>query len=219
MNLLLDYDGTLHDCLVIYAPAFRAVCRQLAAEGLLPPLQATDAEIGGWLGYSSPEMWRAFAPQLPEEQQRRASRLVGELMNAAILAGRARLYPGAEDALRRLKAAGHKLFFCSNCKRDYLALHRQAFPLDEYFTAFYAAEECGWRTKVEMFSLIAAAYPGDFAVIGDRRHDMAVAAAYQLPAVGCAYGYGSPAELAAAMYIAHDVRELPELVAKIAARA
>lgn len=216
MNLLFDYDGTLHNCLLIYAPAFRAACAELEREGLLPPLTATDAEIGGWLGLSAPEMWHAFAPDLPEEQQQRASQMVSAGMVAAIRRGEARLYPGAAEVLRELKAAGHNLFFLSNCKRAYLAAHRAAFHLDDHFTACYCAEACGWLTKAEIFPQIAAAYPGDYVMIGDRRHDMAVAAAHNLPAIGCAYGYGTADELSEAAYIAHDVREIPALVAEIA---
>ena len=216
MNLLFDYDGTLHNCLLIYAPAFRAACSVLTREGLLPPLAASDAEIGGWLGMPAPEMWRFFAPFLPEKQQRRASQMVGDNMVAAIRRGEAQLYPGAMEVLAGLKEAGNQLFFLSNCKRAYLAAHRAAFRLDDYFTACYCAEEFDWLTKAEIFPQIAAAYPGDFVVIGDRRHDMAVATAHRLPAIGCAYGYGTMDELRDAAYIAYDVKEIPALVDRIA---
>lgn len=217
MNIILDYDGTLHNCLLIYAPAFRGICRILTEEGLIPRHEYTDAEIGSWLGLPSAEMWAKFAPDLSMEQRKRASRYVYTGMIEGIEGGRARLYPGATGVLQSLKAAGHKLFFLSNCEHKYMEAHRRAFGLDAYFTDMYCAEDCGWRTKADIFPDIAAAHPGDYLMIGDRHHDIEVATVHNLPAIGCAYGYGSPEELAPARYIAQSVTDIPALAAKIAA--
>lgn len=217
MNIILDYDGTLHNCLLIYAPAFRGICRILAGEGLIPPHEYTDAEIGSWLGLPSAEMWQTFAPNLPPEQRKRASRYVYTGMIDGIENGKAQLYPGAVETLQALKAAGHRLFFLSNCEHKYMEAHRRAFGLDAYFTAMYCAEDCGWRTKADIFPDIAAAHPGDYLMIGDRHHDIEVATAHDLPSIGCAYGYGAPEELAQASYIAQSVTDIPALAAKIAA--
>lgn len=217
MNLLFDYDGTLHNCLLIYAPAFRGICEILAAEGLIPRREYTDAEIGAWLGLPSAEMWATFAPELPPKQRQRASRYIYNSMITAIQSGRARLYAGAAATLKKLRDAGHRLFFLSNCEHMYMQAHRAAFHLDDYFTAMYCAEDCGWRTKADIFPDILAAHPGDYLMIGDRRHDMAVAEQHGLPAIGCAYGYGTAAELANADHIAQSVTEIPALVNQIIA--
>ena len=218
MNLLFDYDGTLHDCLYIYAPALRHACAVLESEGWLPPLTSTDEEIGSWLGLPSQEMWDKFAPNLPQQQKMRASALVGDYMRQQIADGHARLYPHARQVLQQLKAAGHTLIFLSNCKGAYLQAHRQAFALDDYFDGLYCAEDCGWLPKEQIFPQIQAAHPGDFVMIGDRRHDMAVAVTHNLPAIGCAYGYGTADELQNTPYIAHDVQEIPALMAQIEAQ-
>ena len=56
MNLLFDYDGTLHDTAHIYIPAFRLAYRTLVERGLAPSQDFTDEEIKSWLGYSPKEM-------------------------------------------------------------------------------------------------------------------------------------------------------------------
>ena len=54
MHLLFDYDGTLHETMRIYGPAFRMACEDLAARGLIEPRHDSDAEIAAWLGFSTP---------------------------------------------------------------------------------------------------------------------------------------------------------------------
>lgn len=215
MNIIFDYDGTLHNCLLIYAPAFRAISAKLADEGLIPPCDYTDEEIGSWLGLPTAEMWASFAPTLALKKRREASEFVYHWMINAIKAGQAQLYPGATDALTTLKAAGHHLFYLSNCQHKYMAAHCTAFNLGAYFNDMYCAEDFGWRSKADIYPEIAAAHPGDYLMIGDRRHDMEVATRHGIPAIGCAYGYGNANELAPARYIAQSVTDIPTLVAQI----
>lgn len=215
MNIIFDYDGTLHNCLLIYAPAFRAISAKLADEGLIPRRSYTDEEVGSWLGLPSAEMWATFAPQLAMEKRREASEFVYRGMISAIEAGKAQLYPGAAGVLAELKAAGHHLFYLSNCQHKYMTAHTAAFKLDTYFDAMYCAEDFGWHSKADIYPEIAAAHPSDYLMIGDRRHDMEVATTHGIPAIGCAYGYGSTDELAPATHIAASVTDIPALVAKI----
>lgn len=215
MNIILDYDGTLHNCLKIYAPAFRAVCAKLEGEGLIPHRDYTDQEIGSWLGLPTNEMWSKFAPDFSAEQKRSASEFVYHHMIDNINNGVAELYPHATEVLRKLKADGHSLFFLSNCQHKYMLAHSTAFNLRAYFDAMYCAEDFGWRTKADIFPEIAAAHEGDFIMVGDRHHDIEVATTHHIPTIGCAYGYGTADELAAADFIAHSVSDIPALVTKI----
>ena len=139
VTLFLDYDGTLHDCLRIYAPAFRTVWRELEGDGLQPPRHISDERITGWLGLSVQEMWDDFMPQLSREQQTRYGSRIGEEMFRLVQAGQATFYPGAEDSLDALRSAGYRLVFLSNCPHDYMEAHRKHFGLDRWF------DEQGWR--------------------------------------------------------------------------
>ena len=215
MNLLFDYDGTLHECGRIYCAAFRRVDRQLTQAGKVPPRERSDAEIVRWLGYGARDMWEDYAPRLSASEKEQGSAVIGQEMLCSIAAGEARLYPHTEEILDRLKVAGHALIFLSNCKTAYLEAHRQHFQLDRWFTAYYCTEMYDWQPKTAVFPRIRAEHPGNYVVIGDRFHDMEVARQFALPSVGCLYGYGSSKELADASACISCIDELPETIQRL----
>ena len=65
-NLLFDYDGTLHDCLKIYAPAVQLAWDDLAAKGLTEPRQLSEEELRPCIGMTPDEMWSYFALNIGE---------------------------------------------------------------------------------------------------------------------------------------------------------
>ena len=207
MNLIFDYDGTLHDCMKIYGPAFRRAYAHLVALSLAEDRAWQEHEISQWLGVNPKEMWVRFMPSLPQRYKEECSQIVGEETLRLVREGHARLYPQAQRVLETLRQS-HTLIFLSNCNRAYLRANREQFRLEQYFSAFYCAEEFGYRPKHEIFSAIKEAFPGEFVVIGDRFHDMEIARKHGLKAIGCAYGYGKPQELAGADFIASSVEEI-----------
>lgn len=217
MTLFLDYDGTLHESLHVYAPAFRLAYADLVRQGLAPEQSITDAQIGRWLGYTAQEMWTTFLPHLHEAQWKAASKTVGAEMLRLTQQGSARLYPGALDTLAQLKATGYQLVFLSNCSRPYMDAHRQAFQLDRFFSAFFCIADYPVTAKTELYQIAAQERPGTHIIIGDRFHDLAVAQQFGLPAIGCRYGYGEQNELNAASIAIDTVAELPTAVAQILA--
>lgn len=217
MTLFLDYDGTLHESLHVYAPAFRLAYADLVRQGLAPEQSITDAQIGRWLGYTAQEMWTTFLPHLHEAQWKAASKTVGAEMLRLTQQGSARLYPGALDALAQLKATGYQLVFLSNCSRPYMDAHRQAFQLDRFFSAFFCIADYPVTAKTELYQIAAQERPDTHIIIGDRFHDLAVAQQFGLPAIGCRYGYGEQNELNAASIAIDTVAELPAAVAQILA--
>lgn len=217
MTLFLDYDGTLHESLHVYAPAFRLAYADLVRQGLAPEQSITDAQIGRWLGYTAQEMWTTFLPHLHEAQWKAASKTVGAEMLRLTQQSSARLYPGALDTLAQLKATGYQLVFLSNCSRPYMDAHRQAFQLDRFFSAFFCIADYPVTAKTELYQIAAQERPGTHIIIGDRFHDLAVAQQFGLPAIGCRYGYGEQNELNAASIAIDTVAELPAAVAQILA--
>ena len=215
--LVFDYDGTLHESMRVYAPAFRAVFDQMVRDGAAQPRQWRDEEISRWLGLPAAQMWQEFAPWLPEARRQAYSRMLGGHMMQAVAAGQARLYPGAAEALETLKEQGHRLLLLSNCSRVYLTLHQTQFALDRYFDALYCAEDFGWAPKEEIFSRLRPQYPGPAIAIGDRRQDRALARANGLAFLACAYGYGTPEELAGADAVITHASQLPQAIARLTA--
>ncbi|MCQ4671944.1 HAD hydrolase-like protein [Lactonifactor longoviformis] len=219
MNLLFDYDGTLHDCARIYIPAFREVYRRMTEAGLTPYREWKDTEIIKWLGYSPRDMWNAFLPSLSDRAKETYSEAIGTFMEEQTASGKAHLYPGAEVMLEELKKEGHALLLLSNCKTAYLEQHRKIFQLDRYFTGYYPAEAYGYQKKWKIFPLIKKKHPGAYVVIGDRFQDMEIGARWGIPAIGCTYGYGKQEELRKANGIAGSIEEVKQQIDRIGDRA
>lgn len=214
-NLVFDYDGTLHETIRIYGPAFRKNYEILVSKRLMPERSFTDAEIACWLGFSAVDMWNTFAPGLPEEEKAASSYRIQEEMGRLIENGTARLYPGVPEILNSLKAAGCRIYLLSNCKTVYLERHRKHFQLDRWFDGYYWSEKENWIPKPGIMKKLLAEHPGPAVMIGDRFLDLEAGTKNGLPAIGCAYGYGTPEEMRAADLVAGTPQELPALIRKI----
>lgn len=214
MNLIFDYDGTIHNSMKTYAPAFRSTMQWLAENGYAQPKTYTDDEISYWLGFNSNDMWQKFMPGLDADIRETARIRLGEDMARRVDNGEGELFAGAEEMLSKLKKEGHYLIFLSNCRVHYMERHRRVFALDRFFDSFYCCEEFGFIPKYEIFRKIAPEHTGEFIVIGDRFHDIETAVRNDLRSVGCGYGYGTPEELAAADIIVDSPGEIVSAVAR-----
>lgn len=214
-NLIFDYDGTLHQSMLTYAPAFRATCKMLADMGYMPEKEYTDEEISYWLGFNSTDMWNNFLPDVPAEIKEKARVFLGENMGQRIENGEGALYPNAEDVLAELKEQGHILIFLSNCRVKYMERHSRVFRLDRFFDYFYCCEEFDFIPKYQIFRLFSLQHKGRYIVIGDRFHDIETAEKNGLKSIGCGYGYGKKGELSAADIIVGDITEIPDAVKKL----
>lgn len=56
-TIIFDYDGTIHHTLGIYEPAFRETYQWLTEQKVAEEREIGSAEIAGWLGFNSKEMW------------------------------------------------------------------------------------------------------------------------------------------------------------------
>lgn len=212
--LILDYDGTLHNTGVIYEPAFRKVMKEISDSGWIPAKEYTKEEILYWVGFSASEMWERFQPQLALEKRQEAGKRIGDYMFEEVKQGRGRLYPGTEQVLEKL-CADYELVFFSNCDRNYVDTHRQAFSLDRFISSFYCTGDYGVASKEEVFSKNIYDSERKYIIIGDRIKDKRLAEACNLPFVGCLYGFGTEEELSPAEALIQDIRELPDAIRRI----
>lgn len=193
-TVIFDYDGTLHETMRIYRPAFLKNYENLASRALMPPAEFSDRDISRWLGFPAPEMWRRFAPALSEEERAGAGERIQAEMLRLIREGDAELYPGVPELLTRLKREGFRLLLLSNCRTCYLSAHRSRFGLDRWFCEYFWGENEDWAPKKDILKRILKKYPGPAVMVGDRFHDFEAAESNRLPSVACAYGYGEEAE-------------------------
>ena len=215
VNLLFDYDGTLHDSLQLYAPAFQTAYDRLTELGYAEPRRWSAGEVRQWIGLTPEDMWDRFMPGLPETEKRTSGALIGSRMLEPIRGGRARLYPDVPEVLTALKQRGFRLLLLSNCPASYLEAHAECFRLDRYFRGLYCGEAFGSRPKYESCRELQTRYDGPCLVIGDRRQDMEIARRNGLRAIGCLYGYGSPEELGEADWLAGSPKELPTVLESV----
>lgn len=214
-NIIFDYDGTIHESMLTYAPAFRDTMKWLSDNGYIAEKEYADSEISKWLGFNSTDMWGQFHPELDPEIREKARAMLGENMAERVENGEGGLYEGIEDALSSLKASGHTLIFLSNCRIHYMVRHCNVFRLDRFFDSFFCCEEFGFIPKYSIFRRFRDKFEGDFIVIGDRFHDIQTAAQNDLLSIGCAYGYGSLSELSLADTIVYSPKEIPDAVRKL----
>jgi len=208
-HLLFDYDGTLHNSIKIYSPAFRTAYNYLEEKGLAPHKEYTDKEISYWLGFTADEMWNCFLPNLKQEEKKKCSSIIGNEMVSLTNNGKAELYLQTEEILEQLYNRGFHLILLSNCKHAYMQAHINYFQLDRFFSAFYCSEDFSFKPKYEIFNTINADWPGNYIIIGDRYLDIDIAVHHKLPSVGCLYGYGNITELQSATF---HIDKLPDIL-------
>lgn len=209
--LVLDYDGTLHNSRIVYEAAFRAVMKEIADKGWIPHENYTSEEINYWIGFSAPEMWEKFHPELSSEKKAYAGRSIGRRMMEDIRDGKAELYAGVPEVLDILKE-DYELIFLSNCMSEYAEAHREAFGLDRWFDRYFCTGDYGFKQKEQVFAEHIYEPGRRYTAVGDRIKDIRLASECGLRSVGCLYGFGSRDELEAADVLIGDIRELPEAV-------
>lgn len=194
-TIFFDYDGTLHNSMRIYGPAFRKAYSYLVENKFVEPREWSDKEISYWLGFSSQEMWKTFMPDLSREIRDKAREIVGNEMKYLIEEGRAVLYDGAIDTLDYLKNKGYHLVFISNCRRYYRDSHGKLFGLSNYFEDMVCSEEHDFIPKYEILAKIKDRYPEKMVIVGDRKHDVEAGLKNNIYTIGCKYGFSSEGEL------------------------
>ncbi|MCM1316115.1 MAG: HAD hydrolase-like protein [Prevotella sp.] len=213
-NLVFDYDGTIHNSMKTYAPAFRNTCKWLYENGYIKKCDYSDRQISYWLGFNSTDMWEQFQPELSPAIREKARVMLGEDMAQRVENGEGALFENAENVLETLKNNGYNLIFLSNCRVHYMERHKRVFCLERFFSYFYCCEDFGFIPKYEIFRKIKPCHDGDFIVIGDRFHDIETAVKNNLHSIGCGYGYGTPEELSGADIIVNDITEIPVVLTK-----
>lgn len=207
-TIFFDYDGTLHNSINIYAPAFRKAYDFLVNEGLAKSRDWSDKEISYWLGFNPQEMWENFMPSLSEDLREKCSSIIGEEMKIQIEEEKPSLYEGALETLEYLKDKGYHLVFISNCKNYYKEFHNRMFKLDRYFESLVCSDEYDFIPKYEILKAIKDKYPENMAIVGDRRQDIEAGIKNNIYTIGCTYGFALKKELDEADMLIDNIEEL-----------
>lgn len=199
--ICFDWDGTLADSMNL---CMTEVAETLRRMGLPVPPEDVLRQCNG-------PTYEACAPLVgvPKERLREYMdvRLQVELSLCTTVS---RLFPGIRDMLERLSGQA-ALCVVSNGLAEYLDLCLRAYRVDHLFQRIEAGRP--GRTKAQALAdALAAVQPERALMVGDRLGDLEAGKACGIPTVAACYGYGTPAEWAAADLRAATVGELERLL-------
>jgi phosphoglycolate phosphatase len=195
--VIFDCDGTLVDSQHVIVDAMQAA---FDAHGLTPP---APHDIRRAVGLSLPQ---AMAMLLPSAEEADHDHLAERYKQAFIeqrAAGMVHppLYPGADNAVRRLAAAGHVLGVATGKSRRGLDLTLEHFTLGEFFSTLQTADDAPSKphpAMVEQAIAETGATPETTVLIGDTTFDIEMACAAGAAAIGVEWGYHDTEDLLAA---------------------
>jgi phosphoglycolate phosphatase len=211
-TLFFDFDGTLHESMHIYYPAFMKGYAYLVESGHAEARVFTQKEVSQWLGFSSTDMWQTFMPHLPEKVRTVARTLVGDEMLRLLKDKQGVLYPGVYETLQALKDRGHTLVFLSNCGETYMNAASEAFHLESYFDHMICSGQYSQMTKSQILKQLKQTFQEPMAIIGDRFHDMEAGLDNHITTIGCLYGYGQKEEFKDADFLISKIQALLEFI-------
>lgn len=128
------------------------------------------------------------------------------------------VYEGMEEALAALYKQGAKLILATSKPERFAVRIMKHFGLDRYFTALCGADDYAQnRSTKEEVVRYALEQNGitdttEVIMVGDRKYDVAGAAALGIKTIGVLYGFGDEAELreAGAVHLVKTPQELAE---------
>ena len=202
--VIFDIDGTLFRG----ADATIAAVEAAFAEFGFP--QPDPAEIPELVGKPTSDLHAWLSRHCPPG---RADQLAAEVdrLELSFVADGASLYPGVLEALGKIRAFAAQMAICTNGPKGYVERVVADHKLGEFFHVIRYRQTAA-DTKVSMVrELLKQLQARPAVVVGDRRDDVEAAHQNGLAAVAVLYGYGSPAELAEADYVAVVASDLPSV--------
>ncbi len=209
-HILFDLDGTLTDSAEGVTRSVQHALKQYNIDATLeelrsfigPPLHHSFIEV---YGFSPVEAHRAV------EYYRDYYRDTGIYEN--------KVYPDIPELLDNLYRNGKKIYLATSKPTIFAEKILSYFNLDHYFTTIAGSNLDGTRVeKREVIAQVLEENDGlkakEATMIGDRKHDIIGARAWNIDAIGVTYGYGSLQELqeAGSTMIAASVPELQILL-------
>lgn len=210
MLCLFDLDGTLID-----SEQGIVACVRHAFDRLGVP---APAELRHWIG---PPLRHSFGPFLDHDHERVEAAVEHYHERFHAIGWREHtVYPGIEETIVALKAAGHELAIVTSKPERHARPIMENLPFGSAFSRLYGPDPSSPHS--EKASMIAAAL-ADFgtprertAMIGDRHFDIDGAVANGVRGVGVLWGFGDRAELesAGAHVLANEPGELVALLSR-----
>jgi pyrophosphatase PpaX len=188
--VLLDLDGTVIDSVALIRESHRHAVRSVLG------LDLPDAQLTRNVGRPLIEQMRAFSEECADELH-----AVYRTWNHAHTQELLHAYPGMEDALAGLRAAGRTLGIITSKSHDAVRLAFDVLPIEGYFDVVIAAEDTK-RHKPDPAPLLAALdrlgrERNGACYVGDAPFDLDAGSAAGVATIGVTWGFFSREDLAA----------------------
>jgi phosphoglycolate phosphatase len=181
--LVFDWDGTLMDSTAVIVASLQAACADLGLP--VPPDERAQHIIGLGLYDAMMHVLPGLAPaEYPRVVERYGHHF--RLRDPATP-----LFAGAEELLRELHAAGHRLAIATGKSRRGLDRALEKTGLAPLFHATRCGEESATKPQpgmlIDLMAMLGAA-PDRTLMIGDTTHDLQMAINAGVASVAAAYG-------------------------------
>lgn len=199
-DFVFDMDGTLYDSTGVEIQAYQAAFPRAG----YPMPEAEEIMVN--VGPPANVMIGNLAGDHSEETVARLRAFVVEEELAAIR-DCARTYPGIDELVRELYAAGARLYVCSNAGYEYVNALCDKFGLTPMCLKIVSSVP--GKSKNELLADLKRDMGiTEFAMVGDREYDVEAGRVNGGVTVGCTYGFADPACVKDADIICPTVAQL-----------
>jgi phosphoglycolate phosphatase-like HAD superfamily hydrolase len=209
--VIFDMDGTLVDSEELALRSAEDGLAEYFARKGIPPRIPRREDLRVLVGLPSLEY---FAGLLPEEFRVDAALLRAHVVHHEIRRlreGEGRLFPGVREMLATLRKEGFTLALVSNCGRAYLDGNLEHQGLRNFLDLAYCLDD-GPSKTANVAGVLSRTGRRSGYMVGDRLSDIEAGRANGLTTVGCAFGFGTPEEIATADHLIGSPLDLLRVV-------
>ena len=207
-TLIFDVDGTLFNGKSLSLPIFKECLSKVMDKFSYDLSFPSDTEILSYFGKQTKDIYPNLLVNATPEIIASFGECVEKTEITQLNNDGGKLFTNVPAVLTTLKDRGYKLAICTNARKDYFYAIVERFNFGNYFELMLAAGLFDNKDKKWMVAeIIKKLGTKNFAVIGDRYHDIEAAKANNGLSVGCAYGFGLE-EVKKANLIINNIEEL-----------
>lgn len=210
-SIIFDFDGTLHDTIEIYYPAFKKGISNLQKHGIAKDYQVTRENISVFLGEKPSYAYELIAKDASDKLKLETQKIVGLTMEKYMEEGAGKLYPKTYEVLDLLSKK-YDLYILSNARNRYLDKALHVYDIKKYFKKAYAAESFNYIPKDKILEKIIPDMKPEVIFVGDRFHDINAAVANNIKNIFCTYGFGKISEGEKADYKIDSIEEILQIL-------
>lgn len=210
-SIIFDFDGTLHNTIKIYYPAFSSGVEFLREQGFARDFELSEKNVARFLGEKPNFAYDLIANGADESLKREVMALVGKKMDENIKNGLGELYESTIKVLEEL-SKNYDLYILSNCRESYLDTALDVYGIKKYFKKYFAAETYDFLPKEDIIKKERQNIKEEIIFVGDRHHDMEAARKNNLKSIFCSYGFGNVSEGKYSTYKINSIKEILNLL-------